>query len=356
MALPIEERISRYDAWLQRRPVDRPMIGLIWEPDIPPLPEFLERIGTGSVLRPDQIGPEIFLDCVEAWHRQDTQLTSDVIQRFTPAFGIPWVEAIAGCPVMANPGSLWAEPCLDSYADRAEIRFDPDHPWVSTLVAFTRAMVAQADGRFPIAVPQMRGPLDTLAAMRTPEQMCIDLLERPEEVSTILGELADLWIRIGQAALDVIPPFHGGYMGRMGTWAPGPAITPQNDVSTLVSPEMYEQLVLPCDRKIVAHFPYTEFHVHSSEHHQVDNLLTLEALTSIEFTLEHTLGGPPLATTLPVARHILDNKPLILATLDIETAETCLQELPAEGLCLTIALNDPEIPSEIVRWLEAHCR
>lgn len=220
MALPIEERISRYDPWLHRRSVDRPMIGLIWEPDIPPLPAFLERVGTGTALRPDQIDPALFLDHVEVWHQQDTQLTSDVIQRFTPAFGIPWVEAIAGCPVMTNPGALWAEPCLDSYADRPEIRFDPSNPWLCKLIAFTQDMVAHADGRFPIAVPQMRGPLDTLAAMRTPEQMCIDLLEQPEEVSAILGELTDLWIEVGQAALDVIPPFHGGYSARMGTWAP----------------------------------------------------------------------------------------------------------------------------------------
>ncbi len=356
MSALIEQRLSRYRAWRLREPVDRPMVGLIWEPDIPPLPEFLEWVGAGREVQPDQIQPEMFLPYVERWYERDCQLISDVIQRFTPAFGIPWVEAVAGCRVTANPGSLWAEPCLDRYDDRPKIRFDPNNPWVRKLVEFTRVMVECADDRFPIAVPQMRGPLDTLAAMRTPEQMCIDLIERPEDVYGLLGELTDLWIGIGQAVLDVIPPFHGGYMARMGTWAPGPAITPQNDVCTLVSPQLYEQLVLPWDRKIVDHFQYTEFHMHGSEHHQVDNVLTLDKLTTIEFTLEHTLGGPPLATTLPVARRILQSKPLLLAAMDVETAEQCLTELPRKGLCMTIALNDDQIPRHIARWLEEHCR
>ena len=79
--------------------------------------------------------------------------------------------------------------------------------------------------------------------------------------------------------------------------------------------------------------------MHSTEHHQVDQLLTLERLTAIEFTLEHTLGGPALDDMLPVARRILERKPLILAALDLDTAERCLAELPARTL-VTLALNE----------------
>ncbi len=354
--VPVEERITRYNVWRLREPVDRPMIGLIWEPDIPPLPEFMEEVGTGQECSPDQIRPEVFLPHIESWYRQDSELVCDVIQRFTPAFGIPWVEAIAGCPVMVNPGSLWAKHFLKSYTDRAPIRFDPHNPWLRKLIEFTQAMVEFADGRFPVAVPQMRGPLDTLAAMRTPEQMCVDLVECPHDVSVILDELTDLWIGIGQAVLDVIPPFHGGYSARMSTWAPGEVITPQNDVSTLVSPKTYAEFVLPWDRKIVDHFPYTEFHMHGSEYHQVDNLLQLENLTVIEFTLEHTIGGLSLENILPVVKRILDKKPLVLASLDLRTADRCLAELPGEGLFMTVAINDYEIPREIADWLESHCQ
>jgi len=331
------------------------MLGLVWEPDIPPLPEFLEHVGTGTAISPNQIQPEMFLSYVERWHQRDSELVCDVIQSFAPAFGIPWVEAIAGCPVVADPGSLWAESFLDSYVNRPPIHLDPDDPWLRKLIAFTQALVEFADGRFPVAVPQTRGPLDTLAAIRTPERMCLDFVEYPDEVFKILGELTDLWIGINEAVLEVIPPFHGGYCTRMNMWAPGKAITPQNDASTLISRKMYEQFVLPWDRKIVGHFPYHCFHLHSTEHHQIDTLLKLEALTAIEFTLEHTIGGPSLDITIPVVRRILGKKPLLLCALDIATAEWCLTELPSAGLCITVGIFEYDIARDYDRWLEKHC-
>jgi hypothetical protein len=354
MPIPISDRITRYTAWLNREEMDRPMIGLLWEPDIPPLPRFLDQIGLGTVVSPNQIQPEMFLPFVERWYRRESELTSDVIQPFSPAFGIPWVEAIAGCPVIAHPGSLWAKSFLESYDDRPTFYFDPANPWLRKLVEFTEVMVQFADGRFPVALPQMRGPLDTLAAIRRPERMCLDLIECPAEVFKILGELTDVWIGIAETILEKIPPFHGGYSTRMKMWAPGKAITPQNDISTLISPQMYAEFALPWDRKIVNHFPYHSFHLHSTEHHQVDGLLHLDRLTAIQLTLEHTLGGPPLETMVPVVNRILAKKPLLLVALDIDTAEWCLAELPARGLCVMVGLNDDDIAQDFDRWLKRH--
>jgi hypothetical protein len=185
--------------------------------------------------------------------------------------------------------------------------------------------------------------------------MSIDLIDYPDAVVKILGELTDLWIGIANTTLEIIPPFYGGYCTRMKMWAPGKAITPQNDISTLISPAMYKEFVLPWDRKIVTHFPYHSFHMHATEYHQVDNLLKLTELTAIELTLEHTLGGPPLDNMLPIAKRILDEKPLLLCALDIETAERCIEELPSAGLCVMIGINDYDIPPFLNQWLERYC-
>jgi nucleoside-triphosphatase THEP1 len=96
--------------------------------------------------------------------------------------------------------------------------------------------------------------------------------------------------------------------------------------------------------------------MHGSEYHQVDNLLSVEGLGSIEFTLEHTLGGPSLESMLPTVRRILETKPLVLAALDLETADRCIAELPPAGLCVTLGINDDEIPAEIARWLKNNCQ
>jgi hypothetical protein len=260
------------------------------------------------------------------------------------------VEAIAGCPVIAHQGSLWADSSFDDYKSRSAIRFSPDNSWFRKLLEFTCAMVDYAADRFPVAVPQMRGPLDTLAAMRTPVQMSLDLLESPDDVTQVLAEITDLWIAVGEAVLAKIPVFEHGYVTRMGMCAPDRAITLQDDVSTLVSPDAYRRFVVPCLRKILDRFPYVDFHMHASEHHQVGNILELKKLAGIQFTLEHTLGGPPLEKMLPLARRILEEKPLLLTCLDCDSADRCLRELGPTGLFIAIATSGDDISPEIEAW------
>ena len=138
MSKSISTRIARYKAWLARQPMDRPLFGLCWEPDISPFPAFIERVGVGCEISPDQIHPEEVVPAIERWYQRDTQLAADTFQRFCPAFGIPWVEAIAGCRVILHPGSLWAEPILESYSGRPPIQLDPDNPWMRKLIEFTK--------------------------------------------------------------------------------------------------------------------------------------------------------------------------------------------------------------------------
>jgi hypothetical protein len=180
-------------------------------------------------------------------------------------------------------------------------------------------------------------------------------VDRPEAVHQLLGEITDLWIGIAQTLLPLIPPFHGGSCTRMRMWVPGPAITPQNDVSSLLSPSMYERFGLPYDRRIMARFPFHSFHMHSTEHHQMDVLAKIEDLTALQMFLQHHAGGPPLAKVMPSVKRAVAKKPLLLGVPDCETADICLSELPSEGLCLMMTAGGGEIADEHKEWLMRHC-
>ena len=349
--IPIETKITRYHTWLSRQNHDRALIGLIWEADIPPLPEMLDKVGLGNPLQPEDIDPKMFAPWIETWYAQDAQLPSDTIQCFSPAFGVPWLEAMAGCTPLCQQGSIWAEPFLRYYHSRPSFGFDPENPWFRKLLEFTRALVEQSQGRFPVALPQMRGPLDTLAAMRTPQQMCLDLIDQPEAVKQVLAELTDCWIGVARALLEVIPPFHGGYSSRMKLWAPGKTITPQNDAISLISPPLYQRFIQQIDGKIINSFPYSCYHMHSTEHRHVEALLQQPNLTGIEFTLEHHSGGLPFGPSMEVARRILNQKPLVLAAPDVESANRSLAELPPAGLCVLLWTDQPSLPETHIHWV-----
>ena len=331
-------------------------MGLIWEPDFSPLPGVVDRLCPEAEFLPEQLRSDSFLPHVERWRRQAGELPGDLIQRFTPGFGVPWMEAIAGCRVVARRGSLSAEPSLADYANRPAVRFDRDNPWFAQI-----DRVYPCDGRVvrrPVsgggsaaswAVGYSGGDADAGANVPRSERMPRRCVHADGRVD---GSVDQGWPggTRRDSAVPWRPQRQDGHLGA------GPAITLQNDLSKRVSAEAYWRHVLPWDREIVANFPYTEFHMHAAQHHQVDNILELDQLTAIEFTLEHTIGGPPLQEMLPVARRILQSKPLLLATLDLESADRCMRELPATGLCIMLAVDGHEIPPEYCLWLEAHCR
>jgi hypothetical protein len=348
----IEEKTRQYTAWLDRANHVRPLVGVLWEPDIPPLPELLEKIGLGCEMRPEDVDPAMFLPFVGQCYQLDQSLPGDGIQPFSPAFGIPWMEALAGCPAVCQIGSIWAHPFLEDLRNPPRLAFDPGNPWFRALAEFTSTLAAFADGRFPVALPQMRGPLDILAAMCGPERMCVDLIEQPQEVQALLDALTSLWIDTAQALLSLIPPFAGGYCSRMKMWAPGETITPQNDASSLISPKAYAAFQANNDRRIFERFPYSCFHMHSTEYRHIPTLLAQPALTCIEFTLEHNHGGLALEPSLEAARTVLANKPLVLAAPDPASADICRDTLPPEGLCLLLAANEPTLPEAWVDWVQ----
>jgi hypothetical protein len=351
----IDEKTKRYQRWIARENSSRPMYGLIWEPDIPPLESFENRYLEQTEILPHYIDPREFLEKIEQWYLYAETFPVDTIQRFSPSFGIPWVEAAAGCSVHCSNGSLWAEPCIEELNKNIEIDYTDDNPWIKKIMEFTEYIVEHSRGRYPIATPQMRGPLDTFAAMRTPAKMCTDLLDDPANSIKLLEDLTELWITIADSITGLIPSFQGGYMGRMGTYTEKSLVTLQNDVSTLLSTDMYKSFVLPLDRRITEHFDATEFHSHASESHQMTNLTELASLTTIEFTLENSVGGYSLDRSLPAVKHILKHKPIILACYDIETAEFCAEELDSKGLLIALAANGEEIPEHFLDWLEEKC-
>lgn len=355
MVISLEDRINHYQAWLNMAQVKRPLFGLLWEVAIRPLPEFTEFVGQGHEIEPDQVQPELFFPFIESWFRRDALLSSDIIQSFSPAFGILWAEAILGCSLVTGQGSIWSKPFLESYEDWIPVYLSSDNPWLDKLLEFTKALVDLSDGRFPVSLPPIHSPLDMLGSIRGGERMLLDLFEQPSAVKRTLSDLTQLYMSIVERCLDIIPPFCGGYTTRMRMWAPGRAIVPQNEYAPMISTKMYETFALEIDRSITEHFPYHSFHLHGTGQHQIDALLSLEGLTAIQLTLEHHMGGPSLEAMLPLARNILQKKPLLLAVPDLDTAEICIQELPWQGLLILIMEDSYTLDEKYDEWLEAHC-
>ena len=141
--------------------------------------------------------------------------------------------------------------------------------------------------------------------------------------------------------LGRLPLFHGGtgcYLWSV--WCPGKAIWFQEDAAALLSPSLYEQLILPADTAIARAFERTVVHLHPTRFNAARHLLDTE-VTAIEVNVDH--DGPRASSRADLYRSILRRKPLLVwGDLLPEDLEFLMTDLPHEGLAVGAVVTSVE--------------
>jgi hypothetical protein len=271
---------------------------------------------------------------------------------------LPWVEAIVGCPVYHRNGNIWAGHWLETYERRDEIELKPGDAWLERLLEFTDWLVDASDGRFPVSVSLMRGPLDLLSAIRGPERMCLDLFDYPEELDSILNRLTDIWIEVAHAQLARIPAFEGGYnLGLITLWGRRPGGWFQDDAVALWSPKYYRRHLCSCEERLAGCMETTGIHLHPPALFVIEDLVAMADLDVIEVNLEEI--GPTLEEMVPYLRRALESKNLVVwGDFTARDFRIMKDHLPTRGLALQVMAETPEgvraLVDEVNRiWQEA---
>jgi DNA-binding FadR family transcriptional regulator len=311
----------------------------------------LPLLEPGKTVLPEMLTVSDFLPDYERMFREAEELAQDGFWTAEPYTGIPWMEAILGCPIRAGKESFTSQPWLASPEEALEkVRFDPQNPWLAKYLEFSSALARQSRGRYPLGMPIMRGPTDLIGALLGQQQMVMALMDTDPQVMTRLIE------RVTQAFLDVIaaqrrltPPFYGGQaLGFYHIWTPGKAIWFQDDLSSLLSPKLYRQFFLDSARMILAGQDYTAVHLHPNCFFILDELLTLENLKAVQVNKD--VSGPGIQEMLPVLGKIMQTRGLILwGDLTVEDLALVRKSLPCRGLALNVVAPTRE---EAVRRLE----
>lgn len=201
---------------------------------------------------------------------------------------------------------------------------------------------AIARGRFYVGQLILRGPLDTLSALLTIPEMVYAIVDRPEWIIERLDRLSAGFVRLVSRHQETGSAFSGGAaFGFYHLWAPGPVVWLQQDASSFLSPEIYRNFQSANDRMILGSQPFSLFHLHPASFFIVDELLAMDALDVIQ--VNRDVNGPSVETMLPVLRHILETKRLLLwGEFTEDEVRRLLYELPCRGLALQLFVRTPE--------------
>jgi hypothetical protein len=339
-----EKTLERQRAFWNRAETDRPVWGInlgffVHEA----FPRVMARLQPGPV-RPADIPLAEFLQDCDARAAAQREL-GDFPCTCAPFPGIPWLEAVAGCPIMASPSSFWAEPCLRDWGTWRWDQSVLENAWTQKLLELMQALVDHSAERYRVSPTLMRGPADMLAAMRGPTQFPLDLIDSPELVVPALEECAAIWQQVAHAQLERIPPSPEGYIAldlALRTWAPDKILWLQEDAMSLLSPTLYRKYVWPIDAQLAMQFPCIAFHLHGSVLWAIDDVIRLPGVDVVELNLEAVACD--LEGTFAGWQKIRAQKPLVIWRMYADDFAVWLarvaRELPATGLAIQVSVRN----------------
>ncbi len=348
-AKPPSELIARHEAFLERGPADRPLLGL-WLGGYYPTEQF--PLGSAAWTNGQPLAPrdvrltDAFRADYERLYALHREADDDFFYVGSAYWGLPWMEAILGCPVFAGPETAWAKPCLASPPETARLNADLDgNPWFECLLAFTQDLIGLAAGRFPVCPPLLRGPGDLASALLGGAEFALGFMDCPAAMRALLEHCAALRLEVVRRLQALIPAWRGafaagGYPSKI--WSRRRAAYNQEDCAALLSPALFREFLLPLDRRMARAAEIAFIHLHSACLYPADILLADDAYRVLEINLDH--AGPALKTLLPGFRKIqAANRPLLLwGRLGAEDWRRLKGELDPRGLSVQPIISGPD--------------
>ena len=155
-----------------------------------------------------------------------------------------------------------------------------------------------SQGRFPVTIPDLVENLDILSALRGPQHLLLDLIERPDFVEERIAEINQVYFQVFEQLYKIVrDPLGGSVFSAFGIWGPGKTAKVQCDAAAMISPRMFRRFAVPALAEQCAWLDYSLFHLDGMQAiSHLDALLEIEELDAIEWTPQVSLpqGGDPM--------------------------------------------------------------
>lgn len=346
----IEERVGRFQDFY-RRSNNRPLLGFFVGSEYPlHRHRASDGLPTDRPLMPADFEVAPYLDDFDRLFELHEACGGDCIWSASAFWGVPWLEAALGCPIIADhkTGSIHAATPPDFNGPGSLPEFDAGAPWMRKAIEFLDGMARRSAGRWPIGTTRMRGIADLLSTLYGGTEFILAMLDRPAEVREVCQRLTEFWIQFARLQLSHIPLFHGG-IGSFyyNLWAPAGTIWHQEDAAALLSPTLYDAFIREHDDRIAQAFDGCIMHQHPTRYVPTDSYLKMPFL-ALELHMDE--GGPDARSLHPTHMKILASKPLIIwGNIPERDLDWIFGKLPAAGLAVITTVWTPEQAGAIWR-------
>ncbi len=313
--------------------------------------EILDRVVIAVTAPKDGVTPYHLpaVDPETQWTSADTMIQRTLeISRTTyfggealPIFNHNWSAGHAlyfGCQPHFAPDTVWVDPAptsLDGYTHLGDTW--RTNPWYSWVLETTRGAALASQGRYFMQSLWGNGATDTLALARGIQNLLCDLAETPAVVKSALKRVSDILIEAVGAVWQIMGPGKldlEGSLNYTGCWSHGRTMGLDCDISCMISPDTFREIVLPPLIETMYTVDHRIYHLDGpGAIKHLDTLLALPDLQAVQWV--PGTGQEAIQQWIPLIQHVQKAGKGIAISVAVQEIDLLLEEVQPEGLFIS---------------------
>ena len=270
---------------------------------------------------------------------------------FWPNLGPEVFTAFYGAELEYKEVTSYSIPSVKSWDQLDSIKLDFNNPYFRKLEEMTSAALSRSKGNYMVGYTDIHAGIDCAAAFRDPQQLCIDIIEEPEQVKRLV-EISSRDFNIVYDHFDFILKSHNQLsVTWMGIPSFGKMHIPGCDFASMLSPEDFDTFVLPGIKYEIATMSHNIFHVDGKGvARHLDKLLELPEITAIQW-VQGMGTDTPIMQWVPLIKKVQAAGKSLVIDLKVSELDSFMQEVNPRGILLCID-TDLDTQNEIIKKVQ----
>ena len=286
------------------------------------------------------------------YQAENSYYTAETVPFYWPNLGPDIFAAMLGCSLQFSVDTCWSHPIVESWEDFHTFSIDKGNEWYRKLIDLTTLAVEDAKGDYAVGITDLHPGADAMVALRGPENLCLDLMDDPEQASDILMKLLPPLKDIFTQLYNLTKENNGGGTTNwMTTYCNEPWYVTSCDFCTMISGEQFDSFVLPELLAEVDFFGNSIFHLDGvGAFRHLDRLLRIENLKGVQLVPGE--GEKPIYECREEIRKIQQSKKMLQFYGKPEDVLKACEFLEPEGVHILTFTDSPDEADAFVKEVE----
>lgn len=286
-----------------------------------------------------------------------TNYMADAVGSVFVNFGPGCLTSCIGGTHKWMPDTVWFEnqQVITDWDNTPDISFRPDSDMARLIADYTDRLLEAGAGKFYTSITDIGGTYDIVAALRGTQTLLVDLIEYPEQVKAFIRKLQPVWRTFFETYMQKLMARQGAVTSWMPIYSDRSYYPLQCDFSAMISPDMFEEFVLPDLQYQTSYMERSIYHWDGpGELPHLEHLLSLERLSAIQW-----VPGDGAPNTMDECWYEYyqkiqrAGKSLVISWSDPAGIEKLLKHISTKGLFLQCHVEDEKQAAEVLAYVNS---